>query len=1020
VLIPISNIDATNLILATSLIHHQAPRHLPEAKEIFNAILKRKPLCTVALIGVGFILEDEENYPEAIHFLSKALSRDPENLRIGAEMAWCKALNGDYRAALVELERLAPLITTETRQSRELRALTLYRVGICHWNLDTSKAARKSRSGPYAHFLAAIKTNPSLAPAYTSLGVFYADYVKDKNRARQCFQKAFELSPAEVVAAERLARLFANQGEWEIVEVIAQRVVDSGNVRPPPGSKKKGIPWPFSALGVVQMNKQEYSNSIISFLSALRISPNDYHSYVGLGESYHNSGRYNSAAKAFQGAELIANKADAVNFQDRWFTLYMLSNVQRELGEYEEAINGYEEVLAERGQEYGVSIALLQTHIHQGWRNLETGFFGRAVDNARQAVTVAASIVTYRPHAFNLWRSLGDACSIFSFVQSGLEKLPFDAIVEILETGLDVQELQLLSEIDGVGPHSLSKIRQPDQKESKGSQNSLVRCLTAAIVAHKRAIITSVDDVYARAVSWYNLGWVEWRAHLCLGRSHESSSDEEVPEASSPFANAAIRCFKRAIELEASNSEFWNALGIVTAHISPKVAQHAFIRSLHLNERSAHTWANLGTLYFLEGDHELAHASFSRAQSTDPEYAHAWIGEGLIALLWGDKREALLHFAQAFEISDSMSLIAKRQYVLSTFDSIVSAKDATNPIQPIFALQQLHRQVLTDWPYDQLKGLYLERAADYQTATGVLLDICAAAEASYENSESTEMLFKFIQAKSDLARNRLAIGEFEGAAEDSQTILDLTSDGLIEGIPAATLDTVRVSARLTAGLAHYYLQDMDSSIDMFRSALQETNSDPDVVSLLAEVLWAKGGEEEKNVAKEQLFACIESHPHHVGAVVLLGAMAVVENDLETMEAVRSELMNMRTNEGLDTKTQQRIEKVLDAIAALSYTDDEMPGNNGFREVLNEVATSILLAPNRPHGWSQLATISEEPFAAQMALLTALRAIPPHGPLDSEDLASAFACAGTIADTQRAIMLSPNSQVYWNGLNEMLS
>ena len=125
---------------------------------------------------------------------------------------------------------------------------------------------------------------------------------------------------------------------------------------------------------------------------------------------------------------------------------------------------------------------------------------------------------------------------------------------------------------------------------------------------------------------------------------------------------AAVIGFKRAIELEAGNAEFWNALGVVTSGLNPKVAQHAFVRSLHLNELNAKVWTNLGVLYLLQGDNKLAHAAFGRAQSTDPDYAHAWVGEGLIALLLGDTYEALSHFTHAFEISDASSIITRRQY----------------------------------------------------------------------------------------------------------------------------------------------------------------------------------------------------------------------------------------------------------------------------------------------------------------------------------------------------------------------
>ncbi|KAH0255244.1 TPR-like protein, partial [Aureobasidium melanogenum] len=230
------NKDAFNSTLATALVYHQSPKNHPEARELFNDILARKPKHTATLIGLGLILEEQEEFDEAVKFLSQALEQDPSNIRIEIESAWCDALRGNYGPALETMEKCLPNLKLDDPKARELRAQTLYRTGICIWNLDTSKAARKDRNGAYARFLSAIKTNVNLAPAYTSLGYYYAEYAKDKKRARQCFQKAFELSGSEVEAAERLARSFADQGEWDIVEIVAQRVVDSGKVRPPPGS----------------------------------------------------------------------------------------------------------------------------------------------------------------------------------------------------------------------------------------------------------------------------------------------------------------------------------------------------------------------------------------------------------------------------------------------------------------------------------------------------------------------------------------------------------------------------------------------------------------------------------------------------------------------------------------------------------------------------------------------------------------------------------------------------------------
>ncbi|EKG16415.1 Tetratricopeptide TPR-1 [Macrophomina phaseolina MS6] len=1011
--------DAINSILATSLIQYQSPKNHPEAKSIFHDILQRKSTFTPALIGVGLILEEEEEYSEAIEFLSRALARDPENARIGAENAWCKALNGDHTTALAELESYVEQMKTTDPRSRQLRAQTLYRIGICKWEIDPTRQARKDRTGAYASFLQAIKTDPNIAPAYTSLGIFYQDYARDKKRARQCFQKAFELSPSELEAAERLARSFADQGEWDIVEVIAERAIESGKCRPAPGSKKKkGVSWPFSAMGIVQMNRQEYSKSVYSFLSALRISPDDYHSYVGLGESYHNSGRYNSALRTFNYAESPTDGIQIKKPEENWFTKYMLANVNRELGLYDEAVTGYKEVLETRPGEFGVQIALLQTLVERGWRLIETGFFGKAADSALAAIEVAKTVVEQKPEAFNLWKALGDACSLFTWVQSRMEELPFEKVKALLEAGIEVNEFDLFSETDGVGQAQLFALLDL----STEGTSPLRKCLDAAVLAQKRAIYVCTHDIHAQAVAWYNLGWTEYRAYVCCKQDVDPASQGKK---SLRLLKAAMRCFKRAIELEAGNPEFWNALGIVTTQLNPKVAQHSLVRSLHLNERNVKAWVNLGTLYLLQNDYELAHTAFARAQSTDPDYPQAWLGEGLIALLWGDAKEALSHFTHAFEISDASSLVVKRQYAASTFDHLLSSpaasNDITNLIQPLFALQQLYSQKSTDIPHRHLAALYLERVGNFDAAIEALEDICASAEAEFEVSESPQALSRFAQAKNDLARNRLAASQFSAAAEDAETALDLTAeeDGGT-GMPAETRRKVRLGARLTAGLAQHYLNSMDAAIDHFRTALQESNAAPDVVCSLAEVLWAKGGSEEKNVARDQLFECVGNNPEHVGAVVLLGAMACLDEDGDTMDAVKDDLQALRTRPDLDTQKLRRIEKVLDAIAELSFTSSS-------DAVKTEIQTSILLAPHQPHGWSQLAelvasddgnlTEDEQVFPAEMALVTAKRAVPPLGPLGAEELADAFAGAGTVADAQRAVICAPWNVRAWGALGE---
>lgn len=80
----------------------------------------------------------------------------------------------------------------------------------------------------------------------------------DPIRASKCFQKAFELDPRESMAAKRLAGGFADDGEWELVEVIAKRAIegegglDSGFKEGAPGALPKNS-WAWAAVGVVEL-----------------------------------------------------------------------------------------------------------------------------------------------------------------------------------------------------------------------------------------------------------------------------------------------------------------------------------------------------------------------------------------------------------------------------------------------------------------------------------------------------------------------------------------------------------------------------------------------------------------------------------------------------------------------------------------------------------------------------------------------------------------------------------------------
>jgi superkiller protein 3 len=210
-----------------------------------------------------------------------------------------------------------------------------------------------------------------------------------------------------------------------------------------------------------------------------------------------------------------------------------------------------------------VLVALSETLLAAAWNYVETGFFGRAADSAEESLKVSQRIVKERPDAFNLWKTVGDCCLVFSWIQSYADRITQGLVVQILKEDIDLEGLEILAEVDGIGSQALVS------DEAAG----LTTCLELAILAYKRGIHASADDRHAHAVAWFNLGCAEYRAYITL------------PDRPSKYRIAAITCFKRTIKLEPGNHEFWNALGVATGELNVKVAQHALVRALYINEK---------------------------------------------------------------------------------------------------------------------------------------------------------------------------------------------------------------------------------------------------------------------------------------------------------------------------------------------------------------------------------------------------------------------------------------------------
>ena len=426
----------------------------------------------------------------------------------------------------------------------------------------------------YQCFITALKRSPSFAPAFSDLGVYYLEVANppDSNRASKCFQKAFELDATQADAARRLAESFAEEREWDLVEVVARRTIEGEGGNEQVTSKHLPVnSWAWKALGVVELvsfspgvilsrfpdlvmqNRKNYPTAIQSLQISLRGEPDDQVGWVRLGEAYARAGRHAAAIKALEHARTLQ--------PDDWVCSYLIADVQSQTGQFTEAITSLQAVLDEYPTELGVLIALSTAHLNSGAQHVSLGFFARAEVSFLTAVEVALTAMeTNSGFSRIAWKIIADSLFRYSGIQ-----LP-------RETQRLLDALITLKEILGAAPSV--PISKPLVDSFPPEVVSALNILEFAVATYEYRISFGFHDDKAKASAWYDLGVALRTLRSRNTESHVTITQDQV-----------IRCLKEAASAEPDEELHWIALGDAYFLRNAKSAQHSYIRSLELNSK---------------------------------------------------------------------------------------------------------------------------------------------------------------------------------------------------------------------------------------------------------------------------------------------------------------------------------------------------------------------------------------------------------------------------------------------------
>ncbi|KAI0051258.1 TPR-like protein [Auriscalpium vulgare] len=1003
---------AFKVTLSSSLVQLYPPKHHDRALKIIDEVLSQDPNNVSTLMGRGYICQQKAAWEEAASQFTKVLDILPEDdgdsVRAREEHAWCEVQLQNIDEGVAELKTALDLLE-QAEDKDEDKARCHWRLGKAYWQIDSNQ-----RDTIFTHLIASLKCSSTFAPAFTALGIYYSQLADppDPNRASKCFQKAFELDAREGEAARRLAEGFADEREWDLVEVVAKRTIEGeggleGEVGGEAVTATRYSPlnaWAWKASGVVDLNRRNYPAAIRAFQVALRAEPDDQLSWLRLGEAYTKAGRHVAALKALNRAKELQ--------PDDWMCTYFIGDIQRQTGLFTEAIASFESILENRPDEPGVLMSLAQTHMDLGAVELSMGFLSRAEASFVTALQVALLFLESSPGFRGVaWKIISDA--MFHLSRSS-EFTDEESVRDVLSEIAPLITLDPGKRLDGI------LAVPPSMPETPLSGLDVLKI---AVAAYNYRISLGLHDSAATGSAWYDFGLALYTL------SQQLPQDGEVQEKT---RKQAISCVTEALRANPVEDTYWRALGDMNFTSQAKTAQHAYIKALEIDSKNTVTWTSLGLLYLYHDDHELANEVFYRAQTLDPDYSVAWVGQGIVATRNGHDADSHALFEHAVGLTATMPSadleFARREFIRTSRPSAASTSTSTSAALDLFpaffALDRYVKQRPGDASALHLFGLVCERIGHRALAADAVGRAIGVLEAAYEEREDAVIERRFLIANASLARIRLSAGEWEPAVESYQVALGLLGEGEEDAAEedAAKEDAetrlLRAQCQFGAGIASFRMGLVGEAVEMFEAALGAAGGDAQVrghvVVLLAQTLWATGTEGGRESAKASLLECITTDPDNLTAINALAGMGILTDDDSLVDAALSEILSLPLDKRHARDPQRDVSYLLtqhylsqdDVASAVSAAQKAVFAEPGRWDARRALASLSLQTAEPRAARAVLADLEDEDIA-EARRTAALRAVAEASKDDGVLAARRLA--------QRAIMLQPWNPQNWEVL-----
>lgn len=241
----------------------------------------------------------------------------------------------------------------------------------------------------------------------------------------------------------------------------------------------------------------------------------------------------------------------------------------------------------------------------------------------------------------------------------------------------------------------------------------------------------------------------------------ETSSDVEYIKNISNLSNAAIQEFVKAVELDSSYYQAYNAMGVATLKLgSRKDAQDLFKTAIKINPQFAPAYDNLGNIAMLEGDLDQAEKYYLQSIKYNSHNPTSMYHMGQVESRRGDYTKALTWLNHSLHINPNSSPGWNLQGELYL-------KQGNQPAAINSFKKAIYVKPENSRPYINLAGVY-ERRSDHEFAmeelkTAIILNpnykegIYRVANMSLETKKYPQALEYYSRLLGDATYNNNAI-----------------------------------------------------------------------------------------------------------------------------------------------------------------------------------------------------------------------------------------------------------------------